>query len=94
MKADVSILGELLGGMIGGFLDVGSRRPRRTPYAAYRAAWKRRRREGTSRDVLVQELKDHHVPGAYDAEGRADLRVWLQRWDRGLRPRQVPRSER
>ncbi|TCJ00839.1 hypothetical protein [Aeromicrobium sp. IC_218] len=83
----------LAGLLFGRLLDRGGRRD--TPYQAYAAAWRvAEREECWDEAILRQELKDGNVPGAYDADDRPELRVYLERWRARVHLREVPRRER
>lgn len=61
-----------------------------TPMAAYRAAWKRRHREGVNdAELLVRELKQRSVPGAYDSYDSGRMAPLLALWARDVSPRQA-----
>jgi hypothetical protein len=83
----------LAGQLVGRLLDRGGRLD--TPYRAYVAAWRVAERDGCwDEGVLRQELKDGNVPGAYDADERPELSIYLERWRTRVHPRDVPRGER
>ncbi len=83
----------LAGLLVGRLLDRGGRLD--TPYQAYAAAWRVAERERCwDEAVLRRELEDGNVAGAYDADDRPELRVYLERWRARVHPRDVPRRDR
>ncbi len=86
----LGFLADLLVGLIG----PGNGR-RDSPYRAYRHAWKHAARQGTRDEkVLRDSFVLGHVPGASDPDADPVLAAYLERWRRGIAPRDVPRAER
>jgi len=70
------------------FLDIFDRSD--TPASAYRAAWKRRHREGDDDvELLVRELKQRSVPGAYDSFDSDRMGPLHALWANDVPPRQA-----
>ena len=65
-------------------VDVGIRG---SPYRAYRRAWKRRSSgEGEGTELLLNELKEASVPGAYGPLDSPPLVSLIRAWEEGTPP--------
>ena len=80
-------LAELVAGILP--VDTGSKS---SPYRAYLRAWKSRSTgQGTETQLLIDELKESSVPGAYGPWEKPPLSLLIQAWEVEMPPAEARR---